>query len=106
MIRWHFRAVALGWLILLALGIAAGIAFAIAAIVVGVPAAAISFAGWAAAGWTGVIILGTFAAVFLVGILAAAGGAYAGYTSVYWTLLYGHVRSLPLPAPTGAVHPA
>ncbi|OLC23904.1 MAG: hypothetical protein AUJ02_01220 [Chloroflexi bacterium 13_1_40CM_3_65_12] len=106
LIRWHFKEVAFGWLILIALSIAVGIAFAILAVVVAIPAAALGFGGWAMGGMTGAIVAGSFAAVFLLGILLVAAGAYSAYSSVYWTLLFRNVRGLPAPAARGAIAPA
>jgi hypothetical protein len=106
MLRWHLGEVALGWLILVALSIGVGIAGAILAVLVGVPAAALGFGGWAVGGMTGAIVTGSVAIVFFLGVLLAAGGAYAAYSSVYWTLLFTSVRALPAPAPGGAMAPA
>jgi hypothetical protein len=106
MLRWHLGEVALGWLILVGISIAVGIVGAILALMVGLPAAALGFGGWAVGGLTGAIITGSFAAVFFLGVLLAAAGAYHAYSSVYWTLLYARVRSLPAPAPGGAIAPA
>jgi hypothetical protein len=106
MLRWHLGEIAVGWLILVALSIGVGIAGAILAVVVGVPAVALGFAGWAIGGMPGAIVMGSFAIVFVLGVLFAAGGAYSAYSSVYWTLLFTSVRALPAPAPRGAIAPA
>jgi hypothetical protein len=105
MVRWHLGEIAIGWLILVALSIGAGIAGAILAVMVGLPAAALGFGGWAAGGMTGAIVTGSFAVVFFLGIVCAAGGAYSAYSSVYWTLLYRSVRALPAPMPGPAIAP-
>lgn len=91
----HFKESALGWLLVVALSILGGIALVILAVLAAIPAAGVAFLGWAAGGGTGLIILGTFAAVFFMGIVLAAGGAYSAYMSVYWTLLFGAIRGLP-----------
>jgi hypothetical protein len=106
MIRWHFKEVTFGWLIMIALSIGVGIAFAVLAVAVAIPAVALGFGGWAAAGFSGAIVTGSLAAVFFLGVLLAAGGAYSAYSSVYWTLLFRNVRELPAPAPRGAIIPA
>jgi hypothetical protein len=103
MIRWHFKEVALGWLILMAVSIGVGIAVAILAIAVAIPGVALGVGGWAVGGMTGAIVAGSFAAVFFVGILLVATGAASAYSSVYWTLLFRSVRSLPAPAARGAM---
>ena len=106
MIRSHFKEVALGWLILLAVSVAVGIATALLAVAVAIPAVAVGFEGWAIGGVTGLIVLGSFAAVFALGVLAAAGAAYSAYSSVYWTLLFRGIRALPEPAARAAIIPA
>jgi hypothetical protein len=106
MIRWHIKEVAFGWLILIAVSIAVGIGFAVVAVVVAIPAVALGFGGWAIGGFTGAIVAGSFAAVFFLGILLVATGAYSAYSSVYWTLLFQNVRALPAPATRGAIIPA
>jgi len=106
MIRWQFKAVAFGWLVLIALSIGVGIAFAVVAVVVAIPAVALGFGGWAIGGMTGAIVAGSFAAVFFLGVLLVATGAYSAYSSVYWTLLFRNVRALPAPAARGAIVPA
>lgn len=106
MLRWHFREIAIGWVILIGLSIAAGVAAAILLVVVAVPAGALAFGGWAIGGTAGAIILGSFAGVFALGVFLAASGAYAAYSSVYWTLLFTGVRALPAPVARGAVIPA
>jgi hypothetical protein len=103
MIRWHFKEVALGWLVLMAVSIGVGIAVAILAIAVAIPGVALGVGGWAVGGMTGAIVAGSFAAVFFVGILLVATGATSAYSSVYWTLLFRSVRSLPAPAARGAI---
>jgi hypothetical protein len=103
MIRWHFKEVVLGWLILIALSIGVGIAFAFLAAVVAIPALAVGFGGWAIGGLTGAIVAGSFAMVFFLGVLIAAAAAYSAYSSVYWTLLFRSVRALPAPATRGAM---
>jgi hypothetical protein len=105
MIRWHFKEVALGWLILIALSIGVGIAFAVLAAVVAIPAVAVGFGGWAIGGMTGAIVAGSFAVIFVLGVLVAAAAAYSAYSSVYWTLLFRNLRALPAPAPRGAMVP-
>lgn len=106
MIRWQFKAVAFGWLVLIALSIGVGIAFAVVAVVVAIPAVALGFGGWALGGMTGAIVAGSFAVVFFFGIVLVATGAYSAYSSVYWTLLFRNVRALPAPAARGAIVPA
>lgn len=106
LIRWHFKEVAFGWLILIALSIVIGIASAILAFAVAIPAVALGLGGWAIGGMTGAIVTGSVAAVFFLGILIAAAGAYSAYTSVYWTLLFRNLRELPAPATQGAIAPA
>jgi hypothetical protein len=106
LIRWHFKKVAFGWLILIALSIGVGIAMAVLAVVVAIPAVALGFGGWAIGGMTGVIVVGSFGAVFFLGVLLVATGAYSAYSSVYWTLLFRNVRELPAPATRGAIVPA
>jgi hypothetical protein len=106
MIRRNFKEVAFGWLILLALSIGVGIATAILSVVVAIPAVAVGFGGWAVGGTVGLVVLGTFAAVFVLGVLVAATAAYSAYSSVYWTLLFRSIRQLPEPTPRGAIVPA
>lgn len=106
MLRWHLGEIAIGWLILLALSIGVGIAGAILAVAVGIPAVALGFGGWAIGGMIGAIVTGSFATVFFLGIVFAAAGAYSAYSSVYWTLLFTTVRTLPAPSPGGAIAPA
>ena len=106
-VRSRFGPVAVGWLILLGISIGAGVAFAILAVIVAIPLAAIAVAGWAAAGSTGLLFTVPFAVVFWAGAVAAAGGAYSAYSSVYWTLLFTRLGSLParaagMPAPLPA----
>ncbi len=103
MIRWHFKEVALGWLILVAVSIGVGIAVAILAVAVAIPGVALGVGGWAVGGMTGAIVAGSFAAVFFLGILLVATGAASAYSSVYWTLLFRSVRSRPAPAARGAI---
>jgi hypothetical protein len=103
MVRWHFKEVALGWLILIAISIVASIAAVFLVIAVAVPAGILGFSGWLAAGATGAIVTGSIAAVFFLGVLLAAGGAYAAYSSVYWTLLFRYVRAMPAPATRSAM---
>src|SRR5581483_234933 len=98
MVLSYLGKLALGWIILLAIGIGFGVAIAIVAVVAGLPALAVGFAGWAVCGWTGAVVAGSFAAVFFLGVVMAAGGAFAAYSSVYWTLLFKQVRALPAPA--------
>jgi len=102
-IRWHLKEVAIGWLILLALSIGAGIALAVLAVVVAIPAIAVGFAGWAIGGTAGAIVAGSFGAVFVLGILVPAAAAYSAYSSVYWTLLFRRLRGLPEPTARGAI---
>jgi hypothetical protein len=106
MIRWRFKEVALGWLILLAVSIGAGIAMAVLGVVLAIPAIALGFAGWATGGTAGLIVLGSVAAVYALGILLAAAAAYSAFSSVYWTLLFRGIRALPEPAARGAIVPA
>jgi hypothetical protein len=106
MIRSHFKEVGLGWLILVAVSIGVGIAVAILSVVVVIPGVILGFGGWAVGGVTGAIVAGSFAAVFIIGILLVAGAAYSAYSSVYWTLLFRSVRALPAPAVRGAIIPA
>ena len=106
MIRWHLKAVGLGWLLLTALSIGIGVAVAVIAVAVAIPAVAVGFGGWAIGGTTGAIVAGTVAVVFFFGVLFAVAGAYSAYSSVYWTLLFGSVRALPAPAARGAIVPA
>jgi hypothetical protein len=106
MIRWRFKEIALGWLVLIALSIGVGIAIAVLAVVAAIPAVALGFGGWAIGGMTGAIVAGSFAAVFLLGILLVASAAYSAYSSVYWTLLFQNMRALPAPATRGAIIPA
>lgn len=102
----HFKESAIGWLLLIALSIAGGIAMAVIAVVAVIPAGGLGFLGWALGGGTGLIVLGTFAAVFFLGVVLAAGGAYSAYMSVYWTLLFRDIRALPAPAAGQAIVPA
>jgi len=106
LIRWHFKEVAFGWLVIVALSIGVGIASAVLAVVVAIPGIALGFGGWAIGGMTGAIVAGSFAAVFFLGILLIAASAYSAYSSVYWTLLFRNVRELPAPAARGAIAPA
>ena len=106
MIRSHFKEVGLGWLILVAVSIGVGIVIAILTVVVVIPGVILGFGGWALGGVTGAIVAGSFAAVFIVGILLVASAAYSAYSSVYWTLLFRSVRALPAPAVRGAIIPA
>jgi len=106
MVRFYFKEVALGWLLLVAVSIGVGVAIAALTFVVVIPGIAIGFAGWAIGGLTGAIVAGSFAGVFIVGILLAATGAYSAYSSVYWTLLFRNVRALPAPAARRAIIPA
>jgi hypothetical protein len=106
MIRSHLKAVGLGWLLLIVLSIGIGIAMAVIAVTVAIPAVAVGFGGWAIGGTTGAIVAGSVAVVFFFGVLFAAAGAYSGYSSVYWTLLFGSVRALPAPVARGAIVPA
>lgn len=106
MIRRHFKEVALGWLILIALSFGVGIAFAVLAVVAAIPAVAVGLGGWALGGMTGAIVTGSFAVIFLLGILLAATGAYSAYSSAYWTLLFRNVRAMPSPVARGAIVPA
>jgi hypothetical protein len=85
--------------------IGVGIAIAVLTVVVVIPGIAIGFAGWAVGGTTGAIVAGSFAAVFVFGILLVATAAYSAYSSVYWTLLFRSVRALPAPATRGAIIP-
>ncbi len=105
MIRWRFKEVALAWLILIGLSIGVWVAFAVLALIVAIPAVALGFGGWAIGGMTGAIAAGSFAAVFFLGILFVATGAYSAYSSVYWTLLFRNVRALPAPAARSAIIP-
>jgi hypothetical protein len=106
LIRRHFKEVAFGWLVLIALSIGVGIASAVLAVVVAIPAIALGFGGWAIGGMTGAIVAGSFAAVLVLGVLLVAAGAYSAYSSVYWTLLFRNVRELPAPAARSAIAPA
>ena len=106
LIRWHFKEVAFSWLILIALSFGVGIATAVLAFAIAVPAIVLGLGGWAIGGVTAAIVAGSFAAVFFVGTLLVAAGAYSAYTSVYWTLLFRNVRELPAPAARGAIAPA
>ena len=106
LIRRHFKEVAFGWLIMIAISIAAGIGFAVLAVVVAIPGVALGFGGWAMGGMTGAVVAGSFAVVFFLGILLIAAAAYSAYSSVYWTLLFRNVRELPAPAARGAIAPA
>jgi len=105
MIRWRFKEVALAWLILIGLSIGVWVAFAVLALIVAIAAVALGFGGWAIGGMTGAIAAGSFAAVFFLGILFVATGAYSAYSSVYWTLLFRNVRALPAPAARSAIIP-
>lgn len=102
----HFKESAIGWLLLVALSIVAGIAMAIVAVMAVIPAGGLGFLGWAVGGGTGLIVLGTFAAVFFLGVVLAAAGAYSAYMSVYWTLLFRSIRALPARALGQTVVPA
>jgi len=106
MIPRHGKEVALGWLILIAISIVAGIAMVPIVIAIAIPAGIVGFSGWLAAGTTGAIVTGSVAAVFFVGVLLPLGGAYSAYSSVYWTLLFRSVRAMPAPAPRSAMVPA
>ncbi len=106
MIRWRFKEVALGWLILVALSIGVGIAMGVLVVVLALPAIALGFGGWAIGGTAGLIVLGSFAAVLVLGVLSAASAAYSAYSSVFWTLLFRSIRALPEPAARGAIVPA
>jgi hypothetical protein len=106
MISWRFQEVALGWLFLVALSIGFGIALAVLGVVIALPAIGLGFSGWAIGGTAGLIVLGSFAAVFALGVLLAASAAYSAYSSVYWTLLFRSIRALPEPAARGLIVPA
>jgi len=106
MIPRHGKEVALGWLILIAISIVAGIAMVPIVIAIAIPAGIVGFSGWLAAGTTGAIVTGSVAAVFFVGVLLPVGGAYSAYSSVYWTLLFRSVRAMPAPVPRSAMVPA
>jgi len=103
MIPRHGKEVALGWLILIAISIVAGIAMVPIVIAIAIPAGIVGFSGWLAAGTTGAIVTGSVAAVFFVGVLLPLGGAYSAYSSVYWTLLFRSIRAMPAPAPSSAM---
>ena len=105
MVRWHFKEVALGWLILIAISIVAGIAIAVIAVAVAIPAALFGISGLLG-GPAGVVVTGSIAVVFFVGVLLAVAGAWSAYSSVFWTLLFRTVRALPVAAPRGAIAPA
>ena len=102
LIRWHFKEVAVAWLIMLAVSIVASIATAIfavvAAVAIGIPAGGAAVAAWWMGGTTGVVISVAIFLVFLVGALLAAAGLWSAYSSVYWTLLFNKVRALPVRA--------
>lgn len=101
MTRSHLKEVGLGWLLMIVLSIVIGIAMAVVAVAAAVPALAIGLAGWALGGTTGAVVTGSFGAVFFLGVLVAAAGAYSAYSSVYWTLLFRSVQALPAPAAHG-----
>jgi hypothetical protein len=102
MIRWHFKEVAIAWLIMLGLSIAAGIAMAVftvlAAIIIAIPTGVIGVSSWVTGATAGVVVSVTFAIVFLIGAVLAAAGWWAAYSSVYWTLLFKRVSALPVAA--------
>ena len=105
-VRHHLKEVALGWLLLVVLSIGAGVGVALLAVAAGVPAFLMGFAGWALGGTVGLVVAGSFAAVFFLGVIVAAAAAVAAYSSVYWTLLFTGIRALPAPAGRGAIVPA
>lgn len=105
MTRSHLKEVGLGWLLMIVLSIVIGIAMAVIAVAAAVPAFAIGLGGWALGGTTGAVVTGSFGAVFFLGVLAAAAGAYSAYSSVYWTLLFRSVRALPAPVARGTMVP-
>ena len=106
MIVWHFGSVALGWLILVGISILAGIAALVVFGVIAVSAAAVGFGGFLAGGFIGAVVAGATAGVFAVGAILAVFGAYAAYSSVYWTLFFQRLRGLPAPAVQGTPVPA
>jgi hypothetical protein len=106
MVRYRFKELALGFLIMIAISIVAGIAMALVAVLVAVPAGIFGFGGWLTAGATGLIVAGSIAAVFFLGVILPVAGAYSAYSSVYWTLLFRAVRSMPAPQARGAIVPA
>ena len=106
MTRWYFKELALGFLIMIAVSIVAGIAMTLVAVLVAVPAGILGFGGWLTGGATGLIVAGSIAAVFFLGVILPIAGAYSAYSSVYWTLLFRQVRALPTPQARGAIVPA
>lgn len=105
MTRSHVKEVGLGWLLMIVLSVVIGIAMAVVAVAAALPAVAIGLGGWAIGGTTGAVVTGSFGAVFFLGVLMAAAGAYSAYSSVYWTLLFRSVRALPAPATQGQMVP-
>lgn len=106
MFRSHLKELSLGWLILIAVSIVAGIAMVLVVVAVAIPAGILGFGGWLTGGTIGLIVTGSIAAVFFVGVMLAVGGAYSAYSSVYWTLLFRTVRAMPVRATRGAIVPA
>lgn len=106
MVRSHFKELALGWLVLIVVSIVAGIVMAMIAVGIAIPAGILGLGGWLTGGSVGLIVTGSIAAVFFVGVLLAVAGAYSAYSSVYWTLLFRSVRAMPVPAGRGAIVPA
>ena len=106
LVRVRFKELSLGWLILIAVSIVAGIGMVLVAVTVAIPAGILGFGGWLAGGTIGLIVTGSMAAVFVVGVMLVVAGAYSAYSSVYWTLLFRTVRAMPVQAARGAIAPA
>jgi hypothetical protein len=89
--------VALLWLLSLALGLAAGIAFGVFALALLVVFGALVAALYVAGGTLAAIIAGAVLAVPWLGLMLVASGAISAFTSTYWTLGYTRLDLEPLP---------
>jgi hypothetical protein len=85
----HLWPSALIWLISVAIAIAAGIALAVPALVIGAPLGAMVFGAYSASGLSGpTVAAGAVAATIWIAVMWVFGSIVGTYGSVYWTLSY------------------
>ena len=101
----HLWQSALIWLISVAVAIAAGIALAIPALIIGVPLGALVFGAYAASGVSGTTIAAAAtAAVIWIAVMWVLGSIAGAYGSAYWTLSYLMISGR-YPPPVSAAEP-
>ncbi len=104
-IRQHLGGVALLWLIIAGLGLAAGIASGVVAVLVLLFFAGLVAAAYLVGGIMAAVAAGALLGLLWLGLLLILSGAVSAFTSTYWTLGYTRLEIEPQPTRQGQLPP-